>query len=231
MIKDLTILIQGRCEREQIKLWIDNYSDWNVIVSSWIDNDFQFPSNWKVIKSEYPKRFADMQNIDLQITSTLNGLEFVETEYVVKVRGDEFYSNMELVYNRMKENTNKILCSSIFFRPLWLYPFHISDHILCSTTENVNLMFDTCLDILKSVGKYNNCPETHLGFAYIASKENLDRYDLHTYIDRNDELMQKWYSIIDINELKPYIATQSAEGGRIYYKDDYGGGSHAIDKL
>jgi hypothetical protein len=231
MISDLTILIQGRCEVEQLQLWIDNYSDWNVIVSTWDDNNFEFPSNWKVIKSEYPERFADMQNIDLQITSTLNGLNFVETEYVVKVRGDEFYSNMELVYNRMKVDTNKILCSSIFFRPLGLYPFHISDHIFCSTTKNVKLMFDTCLDILKSVGKYNNCPETHLGFSYIASKENFDRYNLHTYIDKNDVLMKKWYSIIDINELKPYIATQSSKGGRLYYKDDYGHCSHAIDTL
>jgi hypothetical protein len=70
-----------------------------------------------------------------------------------------------------------------------------------------------------------------LGFSYIASKENFDRYNLHTYIDKNDVLMKKWYSIIDINELKPYIATQSSEGGRLYYKDDYGHCSHAIDTL
>jgi hypothetical protein len=68
MIKDLTILIQGRCEEEQIQLWIDNYSDWNVIISTWLDNDLNlnFPNNWKIIKSEYPNRFVDMQNIDLQ---------------------------------------------------------------------------------------------------------------------------------------------------------------------
>ena len=103
MISDLTILIQGRCEAEQLQLWIDNYSDWNVIVSTWDDYNLNlnFPNNWNIIKSEYPIRFCDMQNIDLQLVSTLNGLKEVQTDYVIKVRGDEFFSNLHLVYNKM----------------------------------------------------------------------------------------------------------------------------------
>ena len=59
MINDLTIILQGRCEVEPIKLWIENYSEWNVIISTWIDSDlpFDFPHNWKIIKSEYPERW------------------------------------------------------------------------------------------------------------------------------------------------------------------------------
>jgi hypothetical protein len=87
MINDLTIILQGRCEVEPIKLWIENYSEWNVIISTWIDSDlpFDFPHNWKIIKSEYPERYGNFQNLDYQVTSTLNGLQEVKTKYVVNL--------------------------------------------------------------------------------------------------------------------------------------------------
>ncbi len=233
MIKDLTILIQGRCEEEQMKLWIDNYSDWNVILSTWIDYDLNlnFPKKWKIIKSEYPERFSDMQNIDLQITSTLNGLKEVETDYVLKVRGDEFFTNLDLVYNRMKEVNPKVLVSSIFFRPLGLYHFHISDHFICTTKQNLNIMFQSTYDFLINYGKFNNAPESHFGFCFIHTKENWTSYDVIDYIDINDEMIKKWYSIFDVNELKPYIISQSGPTGRIYYRDNYEYNGHNIKEL
>ena len=47
MINDLTILIQGRCEIEQIKRWIENYKDINIILSTWddVNLNLEFPSN------------------------------------------------------------------------------------------------------------------------------------------------------------------------------------------
>ena len=44
-------------------------------------------------------------------------------------------------------------------------------------------------------------------------------------------MIKKWYSIFDINELKPYIFTQSSTDGRIYYRDNYGYGNHHIKEL
>lgn len=233
MISDLTILIQGRCEAEQLQLWIDNYSDWNVIVSTWDDYNLNlnFPNNWNIIKSEYPIRFCDMQNIDLQLVSTLNGLKEVQTDYVIKVRGDEFFSNLHLVYNKMKEVHPKVLVSSLFFRPLGLYLYHISDHFICSTTENVKLMFEKTYDLLTNHVRFNNAPESHFGFSFICGKENWDLYRTDKYHLVNDDMMRKWYSIFDVNELKPYIATESNVSGRIYYRDNYGYGSHNILEL
>lgn len=233
MINDFTIIIQGRCELEQLQLWIDNYSDWNVVVSTWndFDLDIKFPQNWKIIKSDYPPFDFHCQNLEKQVVSTLNALKEVNTEYVVKLRGDEYYSKLELVYNKMKQVHPKVLCSSVFFRPLWLYPFHISDHLICSTKENIKIMFEKCLEMLLKVRKFNNSPETHLGFSFVAGKENLDLFDLEKYLDRNEELMKKWYHIIDINELQPYIATESNIDGRIYYRNNYGNGSHNIKEL
>ncbi len=233
MIKDLTILIQGRCEEEQMQLWISNYSEWNVVVSTWIDYNLnlELPKNWKIIKSDYPKKFVDMQNIHLQIVSTLNGLKEVETDYVLKVRGDEFFSNLDLVYNRMKEVHPKVLVSSIFFRPLGLYLYHISDHFICSTIENLKLMFEKTYDLLTNHIKFNNSPESHLGFSFICGKENWDLYGIHKYESLNDDMIRKWYSIFEVNQLKPYIISQSSPDGRIYYRDNYGYSSHHIYEL
>lgn len=233
MIEDLTIVIQGRYEEEQMKLWIENYSDWNVVVSTWIDCDLNldFPKNWKIIKSEYPKRFADMQNIDLQITSTLNGLSEVNTKYAIKVRGDEFFSNLHLVYEKMLQVHPKVLVSSIFFRPLGLYLYHISDHFICSTTDNLKIMFQTTYDLLTKGDKFNNSPESHLGFSFICAKENWNLYDVYQYADVNDDMIKKWYDIFEVNQLQPYIISQSSPEGRIYYRDNYGYGSHHIYEL
>jgi hypothetical protein len=233
MIKDLTILIQGRCEQEQMQLWIDNYSDWNVIVSTWIDYDLNlnFPNNWKIIKSEYPKRFADIQNIDLQVISTLNGLKEVQTDYVIKVRGDEFFSNLDLVYSRMKEVHPKVLVSSIFFRRLGMYLYHISDHIICSTTENLNIMFEKTYDLLVNNIKFNDTPESHLGFSFISGKENWDLCEIEKYKSINDDMIRKWYSIFEISKLKPYIITQSTPNGRVYYKDNFEYDYYTITEL
>lgn len=224
MISDLTIILQGRCENETIKLWIENYSEWNVIISTWIDNDipFSLPKNWKLIKSDYPKRYGNFQNVDYQITSTLNGLSEVKTKYVLKARLDEYWSSIDIVYNKMKSDENKVLCSSIFFRPLGLYAYHISDHILCSTTDNLKTMFNGAYDLLIKDIRLTNCPETILGGGFVFSKENIDAAkqftNLHLY---SDMYLKKWFHIIDVNELKPYIATQSTSDGRIYFYDNY----------
>ena len=33
--------------------------------------------------------------------------------------------------------------------------------------------------------------------------------------------MIKWFDVIDINELKPYIATKSGFKGRLWYRDNF----------
>jgi hypothetical protein len=224
MIKDLTIILQGRCEVEPIKLWIENYSDWNVIISTWIDSEvpFDFPHNWKIIKSEYPERYGNFQNLDYQITSTLNGLQEVKTKYVVKLRADEYWSNMELVYNRMKTDETKILCGSMFFRKLGLYPYHISDHIICGTTENIKIMFDSAYDNLIKGIRLNNCSETILGSGFVFAKENINVLkEYNTLHLHSDMYLKKWFHIIDVNELKPYIATQLSATHRLYFYSNY----------
>lgn len=301
MLPELTILIQGRVIQKQFDLWVQNYSNYNVVISTWEDCDVDFknmPSDWKLRKSSYPIfRFAEKANLDYQIITTLSGLDMVETDWVVKVRGDEYWSNIDLVFEKMLESPDKIVCSSIFFRPFGLYKFHISDHIIGGYVSNLCDMFNQTLDNLKKNIMESDVPECQLGFAYVLLKENgLPQYadlqislnkdskdvfnasdsvrmvntaldivvknsmqivtkDLNVFnvnkidwrnvleilgqirsivdstnlvINRNyappiqDEMyIKKWFSIINVNELKPYIATYNSENGRIWYNSDF----------
>lgn len=235
MIEDLTIIIQGRHEVEQMKLWISNYSNWNVILSVWEDfnMDNHIPPNWKLIKSKYPERFAEWcQNVDLQIVSTRNALSEVNTKYAIKVRADEYYSSIEKVYDRIKLVHPKIVCSSIFFRPLYLYPFHISDHIIASTTEHLKIMFEKTYDNFTKDIRINTAPESHLGYGFLSAMENWDINNMGYQADNlSEEAMRKWFNIFDVNELTPFIATENSPDGRIYYRDSFGYGSHNIKEM
>ena len=233
ILEEVTLLIQGKVQKEQLNLWIKNYSDWNVVVSTWNDFDIEceLPNKWKLIKSDYPEKYVDMQNIHLQIASTLNGISNIDTKYVIKVRGDEFFTNLQNVYDKMKQIHPKVLVSSIFFRPLGLYPFHISDHIICTSKDNLKIMFEKTYEMLKNEARFNNSPESHFGFSFISAMENWTSYDVIAYLDVNNEMIKKWFDIYDVNELKPYIISQSSPEGRIYYRDNYGYNEYNIKEL
>ena len=73
-------------------------------------------------------------------------------------------------------------------------------------------------------------PMTRARFSFIAGKENWELYRCDKYESLNDDMMIKWYSIFYVNELKPYIISQSTETGRTYYTD-YGYNGHNIKEL
>lgn len=305
-MKDCTILLQGRINEEAFNLWIQNYKDYNVVVSIWEDEDltkYEIPSNWIVVVNQYPLvRFWRHANLDYQIITTLKGLNKVETNWVIKMRCDEYWSNIEKIYNKMIENPDKIISGSMYFRKWGMYKFHPSDKILGGTLDNIFLMFESTLHNLEANVWDTTTPESQLGFGFILAKEpsigsdnkiicdyatekklsepiddgraikliskaisiifnestdimfselskanelevdwgfvlsNLNRY--RTILDgcideielktkkvdviEDKTYMQKWFDIIDINELKPYIATCNlGNGNRHWYRDDF----------
>lgn len=296
---DCTLLIQGKINEESFNLWIKNYKEWKVVVSIWEDDNitkYKIPKAWKVILNNKPKkRFMEHGNLDYQIITTINGLRNSNTEFVIKARTDEYWSNLELVYELIKNNENKIISSSMFFRKWGLYDFHCGDKILAGKKENLELMFNTAYNIAKEGVLDSKVPETYLGLGYLVGKKEIlfdDKFVLSlnnktakfdkqsaidamksaskaikknfdsilvnetklqmneinkklehcgkiveycigynklvekykNRIDINDEpYMRKHFEIIDINKLKPYIATRNFgdERGRVWYRDDF----------
>jgi hypothetical protein len=300
-----TILLQGRISEETLNLWIQNHSESDVVLSIWEDEDlskFDIPKNWKVVVNHYPfLRFAPNANLDYQIITTLRGLEQITTKWVIKMRCDEYWSNLDKIFQKMLNNEDKIVSGSMFFRKWGMYPFHCGDKIMGGTKDNLTLMFESTLHNLEIRFWNETIPESQLGFGYIIAKENsLNNDNVKEVINqmtfnRNkpkqsvdditsaiykgleittqkafsilahefnysakkiyfDDIkgqldyminilsnlsnnikdmrfqplddkshMKKWFDIIDVNELKPYVATRNFGGtkGRVWYRNDF----------
>ncbi len=294
---DCTIVLQGRINKECLEQWIDNYSNKKVILSIWEDEEiwkYQIPQSWEIVVNQYPLvRFWEHANLDYQLITTMTGLKVVETKYVIKMRCDEYWSNVESIYNRVLLNDKKIVTGSMFFRKWGMYQFHCSDKILAGTTENIKALFSKTIENI--VGKVWDIkvPECHIGLAWVMCNESefdvrklypqshldfdyevavrgvskgleivmadikdilsrqfnpyyTNKIDFNLISDKlirdkdilvtccelvnkQDEikaiddkpLMRKWFDIINVDELKPYIATQNLGQKRIWFKSDF----------
>lgn len=215
-MEDVTLIIQGRLLQDSYDFYTKNYTNCSVIISTWIDNEINFknlPSNFIVLLSQYPHD-CGAQNLHLQIISTLNALERVTTKYVIKVRGDEYYTNLQYVANSIKVEPTKIHTSSIFFRAWQYAEYHISDHVMAGTIDNLKTMFRACKHTFdtgklnvskwKKDGKFfkyvtTHAPEERITKSYLLAKEP-------TKFEKVDGriLMKEHFDILDIDLLKPY---------------------------
>mgnify|MGYP001054430638 CR=1 len=301
-MKDVTIVLQGVVHPTQIELWKKNHKNSKVIISTWEDCKFNFkgwlPKNWKLLINPYPLlRFAPTANLDYQIISTLKALYEVDTKWVIKMRADEYYSNLDKVFTKMKRSPEKLISSSMFFRKFGMYKFHCSDKLLGGTTDNLLGMFESTLHNLEMKLWDSKCPESQLGLGYVMCKDStiditqinktssdfgqkfieehgintfttagntisseimkvvtdelskrnngdIDWNSINNYVSRWNSIlneclnvinnhknewlddrpyMKKWFDIIDINELKPYISTRNFGDwkGRVWYKDNF----------
>jgi hypothetical protein len=216
IMEDCTIIIQGKLVQDCYDFWIKNYTDCPVILSTWVDTEIDFkslPENFTVILSPYPNDYG-AQNLNLQLVSTLNALNSVVTKYVIKIRGDEYYSNLQYIRNSILVEPFKIHTSSIFFRAWQFAEYHISDHIIAGTKDNMNIIFratkhnfDTGkvnLSKWKIDGKFHKWatihnPEERITKSYLNAKEpfRFEKVDGRL-------LMKEHFNILDIDLLHPY---------------------------
>lgn len=172
MENSYTILLQGRIEPKAMDFWVNNLSDSKIVVSVWEDDiEYDFPQNWTIIKNKKPKERIGYKNFDLQLISTINGLNSINTKYVIKMRCDEYWSNVNEII-KMIEDDDRIICGSLFFRPVGMHPFHISDHILAGKLSNLKLMFESAYNNLLNNFWNFPIPECQLGIAYLWNKED-----------------------------------------------------------
>ena len=215
-MKDVTLIIQGRLYQDSYDFYIKNYTQCPVIISTWTDCKIDFsniPNNFIVILAPLPLD-SGKQNINYQLVSTLNALKRVTTPLVIKIRGDEYYSNIESIYNQIKMEQNKIHTASIFFRAWQFAEYHISDHIIAGTKERVMLMFkeskknfdtgEMNISKWKLEGKFHRwitteAPEERITKSYLNSIDPF-RYDIIDGVI----LMKEHFDILDITKLFPY---------------------------
>lgn len=204
-VDNTTFLIQGGYDFRQIKNQHAIYCIFgNVTLSTWknynIDN---------IKRYILQNNCCNAQNIYLQMYTTYNGVKDIKTEYTIKTRTDEFYSDWGYFIKQMIDNPNKIICNNIFFRKD-SRKLHISDHILAGKTSLLTSVTEKCLSNL--IGKErmpnkNNmllwiAPETWITTSHL---ELLYGYDsVYNNKGNTKQMMFDNYHVVDIEKMGHY---------------------------
>lgn len=222
-MENLTIVIQGRIEEECIRHMVAKYRE-NIIISTWDDVDLGGCGNLggvRVVRSPVPTGDVGPTNMMFQFNSTIAGLSACDTEYAIKMRGDEYFSNLEEV-DRMIRADDRIHCIPVFMPRHRVRPFCVGDHFLAGRRSELEKMFQMAKEWWLTrpglrrpkmpVG--HQIPECILGATYLHSKRR--------GVPRPN-LMMKYFSIIPLEALKDYRITwnnSSSHGEkRVYYND------------
>jgi hypothetical protein len=91
------------------------------------------------------------QNRFYQFYSTELGILNVSKDYVIKIRNDEFYSNLDPFFDTILRNPRKIVTNDVFFRRHNYFPFHPSDHLVGGRTEVMQKSFSFAREITEDV--------------------------------------------------------------------------------
>lgn len=156
MNNEVTFIIQGSLNNISLSKLNIYLKYGKVIISHWNDDDFsllnKIDKNVKIISDkipieiekklvkwfhlEYPKDgIFNRFNIYLQTITTLNGLILCDTEYVIKIRSDEYRTNFKDFIDKIKNNPDKIITDNCFFRSDRVAKYHASDHCFGGKTN------------------------------------------------------------------------------------------------
>jgi hypothetical protein len=208
-----TLLIQGRLTKETYEFYTKHYSHLPIIISTWARTKLSLqihdiPENVVWIESVDPGVNTN-QNFLRQLESTLNGLQYVQTEYVIKVRGDEYYSNLQSVIDKQLQLPDKLIVLPIFFRPWnWFnFQYHLSDHLMSCNTEVLYKTFNQSLQYYTINSNTPKGPEVILGENYTQTKHNGKM---------SKELFKNSIYIHSLVPLKPYKVMYNGHN-KIFY--------------
>lgn len=212
---DITLIIQGKYDTSFLHR-INEYKKifGHIILSVWkekyykdLPNDVELIElSPKIINSKTKSdQIYNYQNLYKQCVTTLNGLNNVKTKYVVKIRTDEFYSNMDKFCESIIINENKINTSNLFFRRDNYYRFHPSDKIIGAKTDILLKAFSDLKYRLElnnfKIGNYDfyKQPAESAIFTSILNSMGID-----VDIDKSKELTKQHTTCLPVNKLYPF---------------------------
>jgi len=154
---DVTFLIQGPLTSE-ISHAIPIYKRiGKVVVSCWNTDDsrlIQLAHDHKcklAINPMLEDNRYNFQNVSYHIDSTLAGLDQCGTDWVIKTRADEYFTNPQPVIDSMHNDPDKLTVVNFLFRKdLILHP---SDHIMGGRTEDIVKMFEGAREFIKDYSR------------------------------------------------------------------------------
>jgi hypothetical protein len=164
------------------------------------------------------------------INGIYHGLEECQTPYVIKTRSDEHYHNLGPLIDLFLEDTKKMVCGNIFFKPWDNIPYHIGDHLYVAETLRLRKAFTRLHQTHNTQELAPDEYDTENPFAaeqvlaYAFMREN-------GIEEANKEVFLKYFDVIDINSMVPYQARWGA-ADRTYNQSNVfsAARNHCIDK-
>jgi hypothetical protein len=201
-----------------------------TVVSTWmhprIDSEIMlfYRPNLRPVINEPPNLMGvyNEQNRYLQFCSTYAGLKEVDTEYVIKLRSDEYYSNLIPAIEKFLKDPNKILTSNVFFRKTSYLRYHPSDHIIIGKTQFLKEVYKNCVaeceqngEILEK-GVFDQMPlrivpEQQFAMTCIRKLEQKP-FKFETQAKKVNSIMKKHFDVINVAELGNFCVSAKRYG-------------------
>lgn len=151
-----------------------------------------------------------------------SGME--KTDYCIKLRTDEFYSDLSPIVNKLLKNPTRIVTNNVYLRDQQHIPFSISDHVIGMSMENMENTFkSTCffLDTFRNLINPNIFPKgimnrEGLAANYVRPEQIISKVFLQNrgvITPMNDasaeSIMQDYASFVDVREMGEYFISST----------------------
>ena len=242
---DVTIIIQGPLNMKSVSAIPEYLETANVVVSHYLapdDGDIKYHTPEDVSTrlelqkimvenlgcSEVTLTFPPPPNPDYrihQLLTTYKGMCNVNTEFVMKLRSDEYYTPIKRFMDEFFKNPETLLCSNIFWKPKDFY--HISDHIMMGRTDffrpglksylerEANLIGNFQPGQLGGAITSNSC-ESSFGRAFVLGKYKKFKGNYEKIDKTSDQCFNDDFRMFDVNEFDEYYVTWNGGPNKIF---------------
>ena len=211
-IRNITFVIQGVMDKSLFPISICILSLYGKSINATWDKIKNFDNISNNIKEN---EWINKYNVFYQTYTTLYGLNQVNTEWVIKLRGDELYVDWSAFINNLQANPGKIICNNVYFYRSKRSIYHVSDHIIGGKFIKVHDMFNTCMNNLKSkkFPRFIRYAEQILTYSYLSSLNLTENLKANIVCSR--DLLHKHYDLVPISAFEYYIVTSNHKGHKV----------------
>jgi len=225
-MNETTLIIQGKLMSDTYRFYCERYPDTKKVFCTWENNEID--CGWRdpsavihspkdvFLRRHKHERFSPYDySLELQVLNTLESLDYVDTRYVIRLRGDEWYSNLHLMAKEMEAHPETICTIPAFFKKWNASPFHASDHVIAGETKNIRIMFQKCLVnmIVRQNDRFMGKPLSSVGMLY----NGFVNAKSYGNLDKKAEF-KRMVRAIPMDNLK-YYKVYSEDSGMIWYSN------------
>lgn len=223
-----TVLIQGPIgDPSFVEKSYKHYTNqgYNVHLHTWSDDKLStlnIPYTFSVqgnpedqVLVDHPTHGAIASSAYYHIKNVTEGLKQFNSDYVIKVRTDEFFSNLNPIFNELENAPNKVVTTNVYLRDQTTTPFNISDHLIASRYTTMYDAFSTLLEFFESYLFFSqNNKIFHeeayravFGRKYVGPQILLGKAFLHSLGFRtlNVKDMYSSFTVVPVSKLGQYV--------------------------